>query len=162
MTTEEVIDIMAWEEIRHIKDDQYAQSELIKTARELAQSAAELAKSNSEIQSNRYTELERRMSACDTKHEAANQHRRRSDKEMSIIAATLQESLTVSRENQATFKENQETLKELLKFAQQYGKTVERARDEHTFKDKLKEFLIYVAVISAGLFGLREIFHFFT
>ena len=161
MTTE-VIDIMAREEIATIKDTQYAQSELIKTAKELAQSAAELAKNNSEIQSNRYADLERRMSACDTKHEAANQHRRRSDKEMSIIEATLKESLKVSQENQATFKENQETLKELLKFAQQYGKTVERARDEHTFKDKLKEVLIYVAVISAGLFGIREIFHFFT
>lgn len=161
--TAEVIDIMAREEIATIKDTQYAQSELIKSARELAQSAAELAKSNSEIQNNnKYADLERRMSACDTKHEAANQHRRRSDKEMSIIEATLKESLKVSQENQATFKENQETLKELLKFAQQYGKTVERARDEHTFKDKLKEFLIYVAFISAGLLGLREIFHFFS
>lgn len=155
----EVIDIMAREEIRHIKEEQYAQTELIKSTRELAQSAVDIARTSNEV---RYADLERRMGVCDSKHEAASQHRRRSDKEMSIIEATLKESLKVSQENQATFKENQETLKELLKFAQQYGKTVERARDEHTFKDKLKESLIYVAVISAGLFGLREIFHFFT
>lgn len=161
MTTE-VIDIMARESIHRIQEEQYAQSELIKTARELAQSAAELAKSNSEIQNNKYADLERRMSACDTKHEAANQHRRRSDKEMSIIAATLQESLTVSRENQTTFRENQETLKALLGVVQEHSSTVKRARDNHTFWDKLKEFLAYAAILAAGLFAIKEIFKFFS
>ena len=49
-----------------------------------------------------------------------------------------------------------------LKFAQQYGKTVERARDDHTFKDKLKEFLVYAAIFSAGLYGIKEVFKFFS
>jgi len=86
-------------------------------------------------------DLKSHRTICNEKHESANKHRRESDKEMINISTTLNSTL--------------ETNKEILSLMKEYAPTVKRAKDAHTTTDKLKDYAIWVAALSAGGAGLH-------
>lgn len=98
----------------------------------------------------RITTLEQRFSGCDLKHESHTQHRRQSDSQMATITGTLNETLSVNRQSQ-------QTLNELLAIVRAHTATVDRSRDSYTTWDGMKSFFIYAAVVSAGIYGIKQI-----
>lgn len=150
MSLLESADLQAREDIVRLKEEQYAQSELIRSAKDCCAKNEKRLEVFEVKTEGRVKNLERRFTDCDSKHESHNLHRRQSDKEMSVIAQTLGESLTVN-------KKTQETLVELLGEVKSHKETVDRSRNSQTTMDGVKNFFIYLAVISAGLYGIKQI-----
>lgn len=162
MSLIETTDLQAREDIAKLKKEQYAQSELIRFVKD------DCAKNKKESDSfgvkigARVEVLERRFVTCDNKHDTHNKHRRQSELEMATIAATLNETLTVNKQTQVTLSETQTALTELLTIVREHTKTVDRTKDSYTTIDGVKGFLIYAAVISTGLYGIKHLLDFFT
>jgi len=162
MSLLETADLQARDEIVAIKKEQYAQSELIRSVKEeCAKNKKELDASGIRIEG-RVEQLERRFVGCDNKHDAHNKHRRQSDLEMATIATTLNETLAVNKQTQVTLSETQTALTELLTIVRAHAKTVDRTQKSYTTWDGVKEFFIYVAVLSAGLYGVKNVLDFFA
>lgn len=141
MSLLESVDIQAREDIEKLKE-QYTQSGLER----LTEFEEKLGR--------RFGDLERKFTECDAKHEAHNSQRRKSDTEMSHIAATLQETLTVHRQTQAT-------MSQLLLTVEKHTPTVERSSKTHTTFDGLKSFMIYAACVSACILAIQHILEVF-
>lgn len=162
MSLLETADLQAREDIAALKKGQYAQSDLIRSVKEdCARNKRESDAFDIKIDG-RVEQLERRFVTCDNKHDAHNKHRRQSELEMATIASTLNETLAVNKQTQVTLSETQTSLTELLTIVREHTETVDRTKDSYTTIDGVKGFLIYAAVISAGLYGLKHLLDFFT
>lgn len=154
MSLLESIDFQARADIEKLKQEQYAQAALIdKNQGDCCKNAEQLTAVEA-LHSRRLGDLEHRFTECDTKHEAHNHHRRKSDQEMSVITSTLQESLAVT-------KQMQETMTKLLTTVEEHAPTVKRAKDTQTWWDKSRELLIIITVVYGGLHGAEQIASFF-
>ena len=157
MSLLESIDLQARADIEKLKQEQYAQAALIdKNQGDCCKNAEQLTAVEA-LHSRRLGDLEHRFVECDTKHEAHNHHRRKSDQEMSVITSTLQESLAVNKQIQETNVKNQETLTKLLATVELHAPTVERSQKSYTTIDGVKAFLLYVGCISVTYFFLQHI-----
>lgn len=155
MSLLESVDTQAREDIEKLRQEQYTQSALIEENKNCCAKRLEQITALETTFGRRVGDLELRFTGCDDKHEAANQHRRKSDHEMSIISATLQESLTVTKQMQAT-------MTQLLTTVEKHAPTVERSNKTHTTLDGLKSFMIYAACIAAFLMGLQQAIELFV
>jgi hypothetical protein len=155
MSLLESADLQARDDIVKLNKEQYAQSELIKTAREA------FVKHEAKIEG-QVANLEQRFIGCDNKHDSHNKHRRQSDLEMATIATTLNETLAVNKQTQVTLSETQTTLAELLTIVRAHTKTVDRTADSYTTIDGVKGFFIYAASIAAGIYALKQVLDFFA
>lgn len=154
MSLLESIDFQARADIEKLKQEQYAQAALIdKNQGDCCKNAEQLTAVEA-LHSRRLGDLEHRFVECDTKHEAHNHHRRKSDNEMKLIADTLQQSLAVT-------KQMQETMTKLLATVEEHAPTVKRAKDTQTWWDKSRELLIIITVVYGGLHGAEQITSFF-
>lgn len=154
MSLLESIDFQARADIEKLKQEQYAQAALIdKNQGDCCKNAEQLTAVEA-LHSRRLGDLEHRFTECDTKHEAHNHHRRKSDNEMKLIADTLQQSLAVT-------KQMQETMTKLLATVEEHAPTVKRAKDTQTWWDKSRELLIIITVVYGGLHGAEQIASFF-
>lgn len=154
MSLLESIDFQARADIEKLKQEQYAQAALIdKNQGDCCKNAEQLTAVEA-LHSRRLGDLEHRFVECDTKHEAHNHHRRKSDNEMKLIADTLQQSLEVN-------KQMQETMAKLLTTVEEHAPTVKRAKDTQTWWDKSRELLIIITVVYGGLHGAEQIASFF-
>lgn len=154
MSLLESIDFQARADIEKLKQEQYAQAALVdKNQGDCCKNAEQLT-AVEVLHSQRLGDLEHRFTECDTKHEAHNHHRRKSDQEMSVITSTLQESLAVT-------KQMQETMTKLLATVEEHAPTVKRAKDTQTWWDKSRELLIIITVVYGGLHGAEQIASFF-
>lgn len=161
MSLLESIDFQARADIEKLKQEQYAQAALIdKNQGDCCKNAEQLTAVEA-LHSRRLGDLEHRFTECDTKHEAHNHHRRKSDNEMKLIADTLQQSLEVNKQIQETNVKNQETLTKLLATVEEHAPTVKRAKDTQTWWDKSRELLIIITVVYGGLHGAEQIASFF-
>lgn len=147
-------DLQARQDIEKIKEEQYAQSELLKATKDCCEANSKRLDEILPEHKRRIGDLERRFTDCDTKHETHTHHRRKSDQEMSVIATTLQQSLKVSQETK-------DTMEKMLKLVEEHAPTVKRAKDNHTFWDKSKELLILIAIVYGALHGAEQIASFF-